>query len=87
MHECRENFLGCTFILFTIFVILSTPKKVEPSRLYTVTKIMNMLKYVKTYEDSAVTKKCGMETSKSVGLSPDVIREIEEKILGITYDD
>lgn len=35
---------------------MSNGKKVEPSRLYTVTKIINMLKNVKTYEDSAVTK-------------------------------
>lgn len=73
-------------LLDSIMSDMSNGKKVEPSRLYTVTKIINMLKNVKTYEDSAVTKKCEMETSKSVGLSPDVIREIEEKILGITYD-
>ena len=74
-------------LLDSIMSDMSNGKKVEPSRLYTVTKIINMLKNVKTYEDSAVTKKCEMETSKSVGFSPDVIREIEEKILGITYND
>ncbi len=74
-------------LLDSIMSDMSNGKKVEPSRLYTVTKIINMLKNVKTYEDSAVTKKCEMETSKSVRLSPDVIREIEEKILGITYND
>lgn len=74
-------------LLDSIMSDMSNGKKVEPSRLYTVTKIINMLKNVKTYEDSAVTKKCEMETSKSVELSPDVIREIEEKILGITYND
>lgn len=74
-------------LLDSIMTDMSNGKKVEPSRLYTVTKIINMLKNVKTYEDSAVTKKCEMEISKSVGLSPDVIREIEEKILGITYND
>ena len=73
-------------LLDSIMTDMSNGKKVEPSRLYTVTKIINMLKNVKTYEDSAVTKKCEKETSKSVGLSPDVIREIEEKILGITYN-
>ena len=74
-------------LLDSIMSDMSNGKKVEPSRLYTVTKIINMLKNVKTYEDSAVTKKCEMETSKSVELSPDVIREIEEKIVGITYND
>ena len=83
-HEDLYSFVKR--LLDSIMSDMSNGKKVEPSRLYTVTKIINMLKSVKTYEDKAVTKKCEKETSKSVGLSPDVIREIEEKILGITYD-
>ena len=74
-------------LLASIMNDMSNGKKVEPPRLYTVTKIINMLKNVKTYKNKAVTKKCEKKTSKSVGLSPDVIREIEEKILGITYDE
>lgn len=74
-------------LLDSIMSDMSNGKKVEPSRLYTVTKIINMLKKVKSYEDKAVTEKCETKTSKSVGLAPDVIREIEEKILGITYDE
>lgn len=74
-------------LLDSIMTDMSNGKKVEPSRLYTVTKIINMLKKVKSYEDMAVTEKCETKTSKSVGLAPDVIREIEEKILGITYDE
>lgn len=61
-------------LLDSIMTDMSNGKKVEPSRLYTVTKIINMLKNVKTYEDKAVTKECEKETSKSVGLSSDVIR-------------
>lgn len=66
---------------------MANGKKIEPSRLYTVTKIITMLKNVKIYEDKVNCKKSTQETTKSEGLSPDVIREIEEKILGITYDD
>lgn len=59
--------------------------KVEPSRMYAVTKIINMLKNVKSYEDKE--GKSMPETTKPKGLTPEVIREIEEKILGITYVD
>ena len=62
-------------------------EKIEPSRMYTLTKIMNMLKNIKTYEDKVITENYETEKPKSAGLSPDIIREIEEKILGITYDE
>lgn len=62
-------------------------EKVDSSRLYTVTKIMNMLKNVKTYEDKVKNEQFSLEVQKSESLSPDIIREIEEKILGITYDE
>ncbi len=74
-------------LLDSIMSDMSNGKKVEPSRLYTVTKIMNMLKNVKTYEDKVKNEQFSPEVQKSEGLSPDIIREIEEKILGITYDE
>ncbi len=46
-----------------------------------------MLKNVKAYEDKAIHDKTMPEVAKSEGLSPEAIREIEEKILGITYDE
>ena len=55
--------------------------------MYAVTKIMTMLKNVKTYEDKVTSVKNRPKSTKSEGLSPDVIREIEEKILGINYGD
>lgn len=73
-------------LLDSIMSDMSNGKKVEPSRLYTVTKIINMLKNVKTYEDKVKNEQFSPEVQKSEGLSPDIIREIEEKILGITYD-
>lgn len=62
-------------------------EKIEPARMYAVTKIMTMLKNVKIYEDKVTSENHMPKTTKSEGLSPEVIREIEEKILGITYDD
>lgn len=74
-------------LLDSIMADMSNGNKVEPSRLYTVTKIINMLKNVKTYEDKVKNEQFSLEVQKSKGLSPDIIREIEEKILGITYDE
>lgn len=74
-------------LLDLIMSDMSNGKKVEPSRLYTVTKIMNMLKNVKTYEDKVTAENYETEKPKSGGLSADIVREIEEKILGITYND
>lgn len=84
-HENLYNF-GKT-LLESIKADMENGKKIEPSRLYTVTKIMNMLKNVKTYEDKVIHETSMPETAKSEGLSPEIIREIEEKVLGITYDE
>ena len=46
-----------------------------------------MLKNVKIYEDKVTSEKHMLEATKPEGLSPEVIREIEEKILGINYED
>ncbi len=62
-------------------------EKIEPSRLHAVTKIMTMLKNAKVYEDKVTSKKYMPEATKPEGLTPEIIREIEEKILGITYED
>ena len=49
--------------------------------------ILTMLKKVKIYEGKVTSEKHLPEATKPEGLSPKAIREIEEKILGITYDD
>lgn len=74
-------------LLESIKADMENGEKVEPSRMYTLTKIMNMLKNVKTYEDKVTAENCETERPKSSGLSADIVREIEEKILGITYDE
>lgn len=84
-HEDLYNF-GKN-LLDSIQKDMANGKKIESSRLYTVTKIMTMLKNVKIYEDKVNCEKSTQKATKSEGLSQNVIREIEEKILGITYDD
>jgi len=84
-HEDLYNFSKT--LLESIKADMESDKKIEPSRLYTVTKIMNMLKNVKAYEDKVTQENSMPEATKPEGLSPDVIREIEEKILGITCDE
>lgn len=61
-------------------------EKIEPARMYAVTKIISMLKNVKNYEDKRTHEKFMPKTAKQEGLSEEVIREIEEKILGITHE-
>ncbi len=84
-HEDLYNF-GRS-LLNSIMTDMTNGKKVEPARMYSVTKIITMLKNIKIYEDNVTSEKSIPETTKPEGLSPDVIREIEEKILGITYED
>lgn len=84
-HEDLYDF-GKT-LLESIKADMENGEKIEPSRMYALTKIMNMLKNVKIYEDKVTTEKVETEKPKSAGLSDDIIREIEEKILGITYNE
>lgn len=74
-------------LLKSIKIDMDKGEKIEPSRMYTVVKIINMLKSVKNYEDKVIKEKFMPETTKPNEISPEVIRKIEEKILGITYND
>ena len=84
-HEDLYNF-GRT-LLETIKADISNGERVEPSRLHAVTKIMTLLKNVKTYEDKVLNDKYSHEKPNNREISPETIREIEEKILGITYEE
>ena len=84
-HEDLYNF-GRT-LLESIRADISNGKRVEPSRLHTVTKIMTLLKNVKTYEDKVLNDKHTPKKANHREISPEIIREIEEKILGITYEE
>ena len=59
-------------------------EKVDPGRMYAFCKIIPMLTKVKDYED-IVAKKEQKETHK--GLTPELIAQIEEEVLGITPND
>jgi uncharacterized protein YjcR len=75
-------------ILKSIMTDMENDQKVEPARMYTVIKIMNMLKNVKTYNSKVIEGNFPMpELTKPKELSPEIIKEIEEKILGITHED
>ena len=84
-HEDLYNF--GRDLLKSIKTDMDNGEKVEAARMYAVTKIISMLKNVKNYEDKRTHEKSMPETTKQEGLSEGVIREIEEKILGITYED
>ncbi len=60
-------------------------EKIEPARLYTAFKIFNLLKAVKAYEEEISKEKRKMIETKPKGLTPEIIKEIEESVLGITY--
>ncbi len=61
--------------------------KVEPARYYAVTKMLKLIEPVKSYEDEVISEKQKTKEEKPKGLTPDVIREIEERILGITHEE
>ena len=61
--------------------------RVEPARYYAVTKMLKLIGVVKSYEDNIESANHEPEKEKPKGLTPDVIREIEEKILGITHEE
>lgn len=83
-HEDLYNF--GRDLLKSIKTDMDNGEKVEPARMYAVTKIISMLKNVKNYEDKRAHEKFMPKIAKQEGLSEEVIREIEEKILEITHE-
>ncbi len=67
-----------------ISIDLDNGEKVDPGRMYAFCKIIPMFVKVKDYED-IMAKKNKEETPK--GLSPEIIRKIEEEVLGITRNE
>lgn len=59
-------------------------EKVDPGRMYAFCKVIPMFAKVKDYED-IVSKKEKKETP--MGLTPELIAQIEEEVLGITPND
>ena len=63
--------------------------KVEPARYYAVTKMLKLIGSVKSYEDEVISEKQKQKQKeeKPKGITPDVIREIEERSLGISQEE
>lgn len=61
--------------------------KVEPARYYAVTKMLKLIGPVKSYEDEVISEKQKPKEEKPKGITPDIIREIEEQILGIIHEE
>lgn len=59
-------------------------EKVDPGRMYAFCRILPMFTKVKDYED-VVAKKA--DSDKPKGLTPELIAQIEEEVLGITHND
>jgi len=63
---------------------LDNGEKVDPGRMYAFCRILPMFAKVKDYED-VMTKKEEKQANK--GLTPELIAQIEEQVLGISPDD
>lgn len=63
---------------------LDAGEKVDPGRMYAFCRVLPMFTKVKDYED-VVAKKDTPEKPK--GLTPELIAQIEEEVLGITHND
>jgi len=57
--------------------------KTNASQLYTFAKTLTVISKVKDYEDTVAKK----DKRKRKGLSPEIIRQIEEEILGIEHNE
>lgn len=63
---------------------MDNDEKIDPGRMYAFCRILPMFTKVKDYED-VVSQKDKKETPR--GLTPELIAQIEEEVLGITPND
>ncbi len=63
---------------------MDSGEKIDPGRMYAFCKIIPMFTKVKDYED-IVAKKDKKERPR--GLTPEIVAQIEEEVLGITRND
>ena len=85
LHSDLYDFTRC--LINSIERDMENNGKVEPARYYAVTKMLKLIGPVKSYEDKVISAKQKSEHEKPKGLTPDIIREIEERILGITHEE
>lgn len=63
---------------------IDSGEKIDPGRMYAFCRIIPMFTKVKDYEDGVAKKD---RPEKSRGLTPELIAQIEEEVLGITRND
>ena len=85
LHADMYNFARS--LINSIEKDMDNNQKVEPARFYIGSKMLKMMNVAKSYEDEMEKENLNTLEEKPKGLTPDVIREIEEKILGITYEE
>ena len=84
LHEDLYNF--ARKLIASIEKDMENNQKIEPAKFYTVSKMLKIINVAKDYEDENAKEKHLAEKEKPKKLTPDIIREIEEKFFGITYD-
>ena len=85
LHSDLYNFTRS--LINSIEKDMENNSKVEPARYYAVTKMLKLIGPVKSYEDEVISEKQKLQEEKPKGLTSDIIREIEEQILGITHEE
>ena len=85
LHADMYNFARS--LINSIEKDMGSNEKVEPAKFYTVSKMLKMMNVAKSYEDKISKENLKLGEDKPKGLTQDIIREIEEKILGITHEE
>lgn len=80
-HE--ELFVFARKIMQSIEYDMENAEKIDPSRMFALTKMIPLVLKLKSYED-VITKEQFDDSSKEI--TPDFIKEINEQFLGIKYD-
>lgn len=82
-HEELFNF--ARKLMITIECDMDNNEKIDPGRMYAFTKMLPLINKIKEYEDSVLEKESTKTENK--GLTPEVIKLIEEEILGVKYNE
>jgi hypothetical protein len=68
-------------LMYSIQEDLASGEKVDPGRMFAFTRMLPLITKIKEYEDVAVKKE---QTQENKGLTEDIVKLIEEEVLGIT---
>jgi len=82
-HFHTELYVFAQKMMYDIAATMDAGDEVSQGKLYAFCKICAMFPKVKEYEDDIFKN----DKKSTQGLTPEAIREIEENILGLKYDD